>query len=121
MATFEYEGREVRVIPQWEVTLGDLAFMRENFDVQGMVELEQGMADMEPTAWKAILVASIRQVQPGVDPKTAKVDHVPVLPVIMALNEERAAHYEAIEEAEKAANRKRPTSRSKASRARSGA
>lgn len=121
MATFEYDGKDVRVIPQWEITLGDLAFMRENFEVPGLVELEQGMADMEPVAWRAILVASIRQSQPNVNAKSVQIDHVPILPIVMALNEEREAHYSALEDAAKAAKRDRPTSRSRSTRGRSGA
>jgi hypothetical protein len=121
MASFEYEGKEIRVIPPREITLGDLQFMRDHFDIPGQVELEQGMGDMEPGAWRALFVASIRQVQPSVDPKTAALDHVAVLPVLLALNEELAAEQEKRDAAGKADKRNRPTKRSKSSLARSGA
>src|SRR5262245_11367970 len=119
MASFEYEGREVKVIPFWELTLGDLQFMREHFDVAGQLEREQGLGDVEPNAWRAILVASIRQVEPGVDPKKARLDHVAIVPIMLVMNDEQIAEEER-REAAKAANA-RPTKRSKQSRARSGA
>jgi len=116
MASFEFEGKTIRLIPPREITLGDLQFMREHWEIAGQVELEQGMGDVEPAAWQALIVASIRQAQPGINPKV-DVSHIAPLPLLYALNEELAAEEEAREKAAAA----RPTKGSKSSRDRSGA
>lgn len=118
MAEFDYNGKKVRAIPSWEMTLGDLDFIRQHFEIPGQVELENGMGEMEPKAWRAFLVASIRQVEPGINPKDVNLDHVAITPIILALNEEANEHSDQVERAKNAA---RPTKRSEPSRARSGA
>lgn len=121
MATFDFDGQAIRVIPPRELTLGDLAYMKEHFDIPGQAELEQGLGDMEPHPWRAFLVASIRLAQPTVDPKTAVVDHVVVSALVETMNEERMAEIEAQEKADRAKKGgTRPTGGSGSSRARSG-
>lgn len=97
MAEFMFEGRSIRVIPQHEIDLGDLDFIKEHFGIAGLVALEEQMAEMDPTAWRAILVASVRRVDPNVSPKHDGVSGVAILPLILALNQERAERLEEIE------------------------
>ncbi len=112
MATFEFEGKPVTVLAQHTMELGDLAFIKEHFDISGMVELEQGMGEMEPNAWRAILISSIRRTQPDIDPKHPGVDAVAILPLVVDMNAEGVERAEAMAAA---AGRARPTSRSRAS------
>jgi hypothetical protein len=113
VATFEFEGKPITVLTQQGLELGDLAYIREHFGVQGLVELEQGMAGMEPVAWRAILIASIRRTQPDVDPADEGIDSVAVLPLIEELNRERDERIAA----EEKGGRGRPTKRSTRARA----
>jgi len=109
MATFDFEGEAITVAVLETLELGELAFMRERFGVGGIVDLERGMANMEPDAWRAILVASVRRVHREVAPEHEAIDGVSVMPLLQKLNEERAAAAEGGD---------RPTGRK--SRARSG-
>ena len=109
MATFDFEGGAITVAPSQTLELGELAFMQEQFGVEGLVDLERGMAHMEPAAWRAILIVSVRRIHPGVALDHEAIDAVAVLPRIGKLNEERAAAAEGGD---------RPTARK--SRARSG-
>ncbi len=112
MATFDFEGERITVIEQHALELGELAFMRERFGVEGLVDLERGMANMEPDAWRAILTASVRRVHADVPLDHDGIDSVAVLPLIEAMNAERDERRAA------AAGGDRPTGRK--SRARSG-
>lgn len=109
MATFDFEGEAITVADSHTLELGELAFMRERFGVEGLVDLERGMANMEPAAWRAILVASVRRVHREVAPEHEALDAVAVLPLVEKMNEERAVA---------AGGGDRPTGRK--SRARSG-
>ena len=117
MATFEFEGEKITVIPQHQLELGDLAFMKEHFHIEGLVNLEYGMANMEPAAWRAILIASIRRTQPGISPEHPGIDTIAVLPLIEEMNAERAERAAAQEKAQ--AGGGRPT-RARSSRASAG-
>lgn len=117
MAEFEFDGRTIQVLAQHAIELGDLAFIKEHYDIAGLVDLEVGMSEMDPIAWRAILIASIRRVQPDVSPTHGGIDHVAIMPLIEALNEERVAHVEAQAAAEGGA---RPTTARRPTRARSG-
>jgi hypothetical protein len=117
LAQFEFDGRTITVIPPRELTLGDLAYMKEHFDVEGLLALEDGLGNQEPAAWRALLIASIRQVQPDVSPTTGGIDHVAITPLTMEMNAETMAWLEKQqEEAEKAAaGRARPTAAKRSS------
>lgn len=109
MATFDFEGEKITIALSHSLELGELAVMRERFGVEGLVDLERGMANMEPDAWRAILIVSVRRVHPDVALDHEGIDAVAVLPLIEKMNEERAAVAEGGD---------RPTGRK--SRARSG-
>lgn len=126
MAEFEFDGRTIKLLAQHEIELGDLAFIKQHFDICGLVDLENGMGDMDPTAWRAILIASIRRVQPEVSPTHGGIDSVAIVPLIEALNADRAAYLDAQaaaleEQAEALEGRARPTTGPRQTRARSGA
>lgn len=117
MATFDFDygGRTLSLVPLRELTLGELFWIRENFDIPGQVELENGMGEMEPQAWRAYLSTVVRRTA-DVKADDPALDRVPIMPLILALNEESAAHNDALE-AEKEKKGARPTG---ARRARSG-
>lgn len=118
MAQFEFDGRSITVIPPRELTLGDLGFIKEHFGLSGQVELEDGLANFEPASWRALLVNSVRRVQPDVSPTHGDFDGVVILPLMEQMNEERAAAIAAMED-EKESDAARPTGRS-STRGRSG-
>jgi hypothetical protein len=111
VAEFEFDGRNITVIPPRELTLGDLAYMKEHFDIEGLLALEDGLGSQEPVAWRALLVTSIRRVQPDVSPTTGLIDGVAITPLTMTLNAETYAWLEKqeAEAAKAAAGRTRPT------------
>lgn len=118
MASFEFEGQTVTVLAQHMLELGDLAYIKEHFGIAGLVPLELGMADMDPDAWRAILIASIRRAQPEVAPDHPGINEVEILPLIQELNRERDERLAA----EAAAGGGRPTAapRRRSSRASAG-
>jgi hypothetical protein len=115
MATFEYEGKQITVLTQEALELGDLAFISEHYGITGLVHLENGMAEMDPGSWRAILIASIRRTKPDVDPADAGIDSVAILPLVEELNRERSERLDAQEKA----GGGRPTS-ARRTRARAG-
>lgn len=120
MATFDYNGHAYRVVPLWEFTLGDLAFLRDKFDIGGQVELENGLADVEEKAWSALLVLSIWREHKDVDAGKVDVSDVPIVTLITELNEEADKRREEEAKAKVEKGRGRPTKGSRSSRASSG-
>lgn len=122
MASFEFDGRQVKVLAQHEMELRDLAFIKEHFDIDGLVALEAGMGAMEPGAWRAILIASIRRTHPDISPTHGGIDEVEILPLVEELNRERMERLAADEEESEAQKEggARPTREPRATRARAG-
>lgn len=113
MATFEYEGRDIRVVPVHEMDLGDLAFIKREFGIDGTIALGTALANQEVDGWRGLLVNSVRRVDPGVSPDTAGLDHVRIQELTDALNGEYDEYVEskAAEEAKRTTRggRTRPT------------
>jgi hypothetical protein len=110
VAQFEFDGRSITVIPTRELTLGDLAYIKEHFEIDSQATLEEGFIAGEPDAWRGLLIASIRRVMPDVSPTHAGIDDVPIAALYQEMAEEGAAWLEKkAAEAEKAAGRARPT------------
>lgn len=111
MAEFEFDGRTIRVIPPRELTLGDLAFIKQEFDIDGLLAVEEGLGNQEPSAWRALLIASIRQVQPNVSPTHGGIDHIGIQELTETMNRETLEWLEAkaVEDAKRDEGGARPT------------
>jgi hypothetical protein len=125
LAQFEFDGRTITVIPPRELTLGDLAFIKQHYAIDSQVDLEDGLGSLDPDAWRGLLIASIRQVQPGVSPTTGGIDHVAIQPLLEDINRETLEWLEAKaaedEKVEKAEGGGRPTGGRSSTRGRGGA
>jgi hypothetical protein len=88
VAEFEFDGRNITVIPPRELTLGDLAYIKQHFGIDSQVDLEDGLGSLDPDAWRGLLMASVRQVQPGVSPTHGGIDHVGIQALLEELNRE---------------------------------
>ncbi len=120
MAEFEFDGRSVAVIPPRELTLGDLAFIKKEYDIDSQVLLEEGLAMVDPVAWRALLTASIRRGQPEVSATDGRLDDVAIVPLMEAMTAEREAALLKME-AEQQGGGDRPTGGSSSTPAKRGA
>jgi hypothetical protein len=110
VADFEFDGRQVTVVPPRELTLGDLAYIKQNYAIDSQVDLEDGLGSLAPDAWRALLIVSIRRVDPKVTPNHGGIDGVSLQPVLEAMNKETLEWMEAkAAEDEAAEDRTRPT------------
>ena len=124
MAQFEFDGRSITVIPPRELTLGQLAFIKQQYGIESQVDLEDGLGSVDPVSWRALLITSIREVQPDVSPTTGGIDHIAIVPLMEEMNAETLARLEAREAEEKAREKAgggdRPTGGSSSTPGRSG-
>jgi hypothetical protein len=95
VATFDFEGREIRVIPVREMELGDFAFVKREFGIDGGVAFEAGLEALEVDAVRALLINSVRRVVPDVTADHPGVDGVNLVELSEQLNADSAAHQEA--------------------------
>ncbi|MGE4175605.1 MAG: hypothetical protein AB7G65_07110 [Thermoleophilia bacterium] len=123
MAQFEFDGRKVTVIPPRELTLGDLAFIKQFFDIESQSALEDGLGNLDPDAWRGLLIASVRRNQPDVSPTHGGIDGVAVTALLEQMNEETMAYLEAkeAEDAKAEGGGGRPTGGSSSTRGKRGA
>ena len=81
MATFEYDGAPVDLISTGTLTVGELAFIRDAFGIDGLDVLDTCLEVLEPDALRAILAVSARRVNPDADPFDESIDAVVVRPL----------------------------------------
>lgn len=87
--TFEVDGHEYPLIPPSEMTMDEAREVKRITGGMGLISVETGMADCDPDAWTAVLLISMRRVDPAA--KDDVLDSVSPAALLKAMSEAVAA------------------------------
>lgn len=67
LASFRVGKHEVPLLRTKQLTLGDLAILKRDRGIRGMVDLEDGLMEMDPDAWGGLVFVSALRVLPALE------------------------------------------------------
>lgn len=92
---FEVNGESYPLVPPGEMTMGEAREAKRITGGMGLLPLEAGMQDCDPDAWTAVLLISMRRVDPAA--RDDVLDSVNPAELIKAMSEAVQAAKAAVE------------------------
>jgi hypothetical protein len=86
LATFRVGKADVPLLRTKQLELGELGYLKRERGIRGMVDLEDGLLELDPDAWSGLLYVSARRVLPAIDADHPELRKVLVMPLLEESN-----------------------------------
>ena len=86
LATFRVGKQEVPLLRTKQLELGELSYLKRERGIRGMVDLEDGLMEMDPDAWSGLLYLSAVRVLPALEADHPELLKVKVMPLLEESN-----------------------------------
>jgi len=80
--TFMVGKQRVKLLRTKQLTLGELGWLKRERGIRGMVDLEDGVMEMDPDAWSGLVYLSAVRELPALEPDHPDLAAVLVMPLL---------------------------------------